>query len=88
MRNLALASLCLAAPTVLAQEQSPLERFSSDAALEQFQSANGGEWIVKWHPATGTPGTIYGTGLKINDWRQNSLEEARRPANLLLGDQD
>lgn len=88
MRNLALASLCLAAPTVLAQEQSPLERFSSDAALEQFQSANGGEWIVKWHPATGTPGTIYGTGLKINDWRQNSLEEARRHANQLLVDQD
>jgi len=88
MRNLALASLCLAASSVLAQEQSPLERFSSDAALQQFKRTHGGNWVVKWHPATGTPSPIYGTGIKIDDWRENSLEEARRHANQLLIDQD
>ena len=46
-----------------------------------------GNWVVKWHPATGTPHTIYGTGLKIADWGENSLEEGRRHANRLLVDQ-
>ena len=87
MRNLALASICLAVPSLLAQEQLPIQRLSSEAALQQFERANGGDWVVRWHPATGTPGTIYGTGLKIADWQKNSLEEARRHANRLLVDQ-
>lgn len=86
MRYLALASVCLAV-SVLAQEQPHALRVSSSDALDHFKQVQGGDWVVKWHPATGTPGTIYGTGLKIEDWRQNSLEEARRHANQLLVDQ-
>src|SRR5690606_14544828 len=71
MRNLAIASLWLAVPSLLlAQEPTQFEPLASKAALQQFQD-NGGQWIVKWQAATGTPGTIYGTGLKIADWREN-----------------
>lgn len=69
-----------------AQEPNQVEVLASKTALEQFQ-AQGGNWIVKWQAATGTPGTIYGTGLKIDDWRENSLAEARRHAVKLLKDQ-
>jgi hypothetical protein len=87
MRNLAMTSICLVASTVLAQEQSTNQRFSSESAFQKFEQDQGGDWIVKWHPATGTPGTIYGTGLKIDDWRENTLEEARRHAHQLQVDQ-
>ncbi|MGK0300341.1 MAG: hypothetical protein ACI89X_001209, partial [Planctomycetota bacterium] len=87
MRNLALALLCFAAPSALAQEQSPIKPLTTPASFDRFQQAQGGDWIVKWHPATGTPGTIYGTGLKIRGWGKNSLQEGRRHANQLLIDQ-
>lgn len=88
MRILAIASLWLAVPSslLLAQEPAQPQPLASKAALQQFQD-NGGSWIVKWQAATGTPGTIYGTGLKIDDWRENSLAEARRHALQLLKDQ-
>ena len=74
MRILAIASLWLAVPSslLLAQEPAQPQPLASKAVLQQFQD-NGGSWIVKWQAATGTPGTIYGTGLKIDDWRENSL---------------
>jgi len=84
MRITALAGLWLATSSLLlAQEPVQPEPLASKSALKQFQDA-GGQWIVKWHPATGTPGTIYGTGRKITDWRENSLGEARRHARQLL----
>lgn len=97
MRNIAFASMLLAVPSLLlAQEHIPSQTSASEspvsqtlaskAAMRQFQQDAGGDWIVKWHPATGTPGTIYGTGLKIQDWQKNSLEEARRHALQLLKD--
>ena len=85
MRISFLASICLATPALLAQGQSPLPKpLTSPSEFEQFEMQHGGRWIVKWHPATGTPATIYGTGLKIEDWGPNSLEEGRRCANRLL----
>jgi hypothetical protein len=59
---------------------------SSDpkAALAAFREASGGDWIVQWHPATGTPSAIYGTGLPIAGWSENSLAAARVHANALL----
>lgn len=88
MRNLALASLCLAVPSLLAQdEQSTTTKpLTSKAAFERFEQAQGGQWVVKWHPATGTPGTIYGTGMRIPGWGRNSLEAARVHANRVLQD--
>ena len=87
MRILALASLCLVVPSVLAQEQSPFPPLTSKALFDRFQETQGGDWVIKWHPATGTPGTIYGTGLQIAGWGKNSLEEGRRHANRLLVEQ-
>ena len=87
MRNIALASLWLVVPSLLlAQEPTQPEPLASKAALQEFQE-EGGQWIVRWHPATGTPGTIYGTGRKIADWRENSLGEGRRHARQVLKDQ-
>ena len=53
-------------------------------ALAAFRAERGGEWVVQWHPATGTPSAIYGTGLPIAGWGENSLAAARVHANALL----
>ncbi len=88
MRMHLLASSLFAASSLLAQGQAPASTpLTSKAALEEFERQQGGDWIVKWLPATGTPSTIYGTGLKIADWGQNSLEEGRRCANRLIAEQ-
>ncbi|MCA8974454.1 MAG: hypothetical protein KDC98_07015, partial [Planctomycetes bacterium] len=53
-------------------------------AWSAFQDEAPGSWIVRWHPATGTPQQIYGEGIDLPDWRENSLEGARRHANAAL----
>ncbi len=53
-------------------------------AFHEFQRQYAGDWIAQWHPATGTPSAIYGTGLPLADWRENSLAEARRHALLQI----
>ena len=65
---------------------------SCKAAFAAFKAESGGQWIAQWHTATGTPSAIYGTGLALADWRENSIAEARRHAlaqlekhNALLG---
>lgn len=62
----------------------PKATFTQDAAWTGFLAKNGGQWRLDWCQATGTPRAIYGTGLDLADWRENSLEEARRHAHLLL----
>jgi len=85
MRYSILAGVCLAASCLTAQAPSAQpEPLTSRAQFEAFERQQGGRWVARWHPATGTPGTIYGTGLKIRDWGRNSLEEGRRCANRLL----
>ena len=58
--------------------------FLSSPAWRTFLDAAGGEWSVDWCAATGTPGAIWGSGLPLADWRENSLAEARRHAHELL----
>jgi hypothetical protein len=67
-----------------ASSPDPKTTFTQDAAWTGFLARNGGQWRLDWCPATGTPRAIYGTGLELADWRENSLEEARRHAHLLL----
>ena len=86
----------LATPALRAQEP-PSER-RSDAAVpadidaaraaawRRFQADHEGPWAVRWSPAAGTPKAIYGTGLPIADWRENTLDEARRHAQRTLAD--
>ncbi len=54
-------------------------------AFERFERQTAGTWIVRWHDATSTPAEIYGSGAPLADWRENSLAEARRHAQVLLG---
>ncbi|MCR9244106.1 MAG: hypothetical protein NXI31_03685 [bacterium] len=57
---------------------------AAQAAWQDFVTEAGGQWLVRWHPPTGTPKQIYGNGYELDDWRENSLAEARRHANLGL----
>jgi hypothetical protein len=61
--------------------------FTASPAWQRFVQQAGGIWHADIHPATGTPRAIWGSGLPLADWRENSLAEARRHAGLLLGDQ-
>jgi hypothetical protein len=82
---LALFALALLLPAQ--QEESKAKAPAVDTlAWQEFLQSAGGEWAVEWCPATGTPRAIYGSGLVLPDWRQNSLEEARRHAGQLLRD--
>lgn len=79
-----LASSLVLGLSLVAQDPARDALHSPKAALEALQTASGGQWLVQWHPATATPSAIYGPGLPLADWRENSLEEARRHAGLLM----
>jgi hypothetical protein len=84
MRHLVLTSVLAVSPLFAQAQRTQARPLTSPAAFEQFEQQQGGDWVVKWHPATGTPGTIYGTGLRLEGWAENSLEAARAHANQLL----
>ncbi len=70
-----------------AAQQAPAKATTTKSAFRDFvtaQEAEGGRWIAQWHPATVTPSAIYGTGLRLVDWRENTLVEARRHALAAL----
>ena len=83
MRTLSLvASLGLA---VSAFSQDPGQELPSPkAAMADFLRAHGDSWITQWHPATGTPSAIFGPGLALENWNDNTLEHARQHALKLL----
>ncbi len=76
----AVHSLVLAVllPSVsLAQEVEP------SGTWGQFTAANGQDWQVDWSAATGTPGAIYGPGLKL-DGPIADIDNARLESKALL----
>lgn len=86
MRLFALASLALAVSS-FAQDPAGAKAQSTKSAFRDFllhEQARGGQWIAQWNPATLTPSAIYGTGLPLEDWRENTLEEGRRHALAAL----
>ena len=82
------AALSFTTPIAAQKDQvgtpDPKATFTQDAAWTGFLAKNGGQWRLDWSPATGTPRAIFGTGLDLVGWRENSLEEARRHAHQLL----
>jgi len=56
----------------------------TDSPWTRFVRQYGPEWKVEWSNATSTPKSIWGSGIPLKDWRENSLTEARRQAHLLL----
>lgn len=88
------ALLTAAAPQVIAQTapegkgptptQAAESEWRSSPQWRAFLRDQGGEWSVNWSPATGSPKAIWGSGVAITDWRENSLAEARRHATTLL----
>ena len=53
-------------------------------AWRQFLRSHLGEWSVRWSPSTASPRAIWGSGIPLDDWRENTLAEARRHASALL----
>ncbi|MBL8729520.1 MAG: hypothetical protein JNM25_13890 [Planctomycetes bacterium] len=87
MRFSPLGACILLALSIAAQDPTIQDdAHSPKTALAALQAKSGNQWVVQWHPATGTPSAIYGPGLPLADWRQNTLEEARRHAGLLLAE--
>ena len=92
MRLSAFASLALAVSSLVlsspAQDQTAgTPAGNAKSAFRDFllaEQARGGQWVAQWNPATLTPSAVYGTGLAIPDWRENTLVEARRHALLAL----
>ncbi|MGE3171490.1 MAG: M36 family metallopeptidase [Planctomycetota bacterium] len=78
--GLILASAAFAQDTTQ-DSPSAYHKLKPFPALEQRV---GGSWVAVWNVATGTPRAIYGTGLPLEGWRENSLEEARRHALAAL----
>ena len=74
------AGLSLLALAASLAAQSP----SSKDAFDDFVGANGSNWLVRWHEPTGTPRAIFGDGIVLEDWRENTFVEARRHANQAL----
>ena len=63
-----------------AAAQSPAAR----ATWDRFLVESAGSWVAQWNEATDTPRVAYGNGIVLEDWRENTLVEARRHANEAL----
>lgn len=67
---------------------SAAAREAASESWQRFVHSVGGEWKTRWCAATGTPKAIFGTGLVVATWRENSLVEGRRHAHELLLQQE
>lgn len=72
--------LALSVPA-LAQQQIPA---AAAGPFARFATATATTWQARWHLPTGTPRVLFGSGVPLRDWRENSLAEARRHALAAL----
>jgi hypothetical protein len=82
----ALLAGALLTPSAFGQKATDpaAEAFFAGPHWAALLAATDGGWHVDWNAATGTPRALYGRGLPLADWRENSLVEARRHAATLL----
>jgi len=78
------ASLCLAVASLAQSPDAKGKASDPRSAYQDFLDTTDGDWVAQWNPATGTPSSIYGTGLPLANWRENSLAHARSHANQVL----
>lgn len=71
-------------PTAVGQAGTPQGEFRAKSAYAEFLSTQDGPWVVEWNAATLTPRQLYGNGLPIQGWRENTLQAARVHANQAL----
>ncbi len=81
----------LTVPVIAQKASSPadeqLAAFYSGAEWREFLDRDpAGKWLVDWCAASGSPRAIYGSGIALRGWSENSLEAARVQANQLLRD--
>jgi hypothetical protein len=69
---------------VASQDPRDAQAAAASPTYQAFLQEVGGTWVSQWCAATGTPRSIYGTGLPVQDWRDNSLAEAQRHADWAL----
>jgi hypothetical protein len=58
--------------------------FHAKSSYADFLREHEGPWVVQWNPATLTPRTLYGQGLPIANWSENTLDAARGHARATL----
>jgi len=87
----ALAASSLVAPIAAQKQASESQHqqaaWRTSAPWLAFVDQYGPNWKVEWSAATSTPRSLWGSGMGLKDWRENSLTEARRHAHLVLRDQ-
>jgi len=90
MRISAVAASVLCSFSLFAQEPGESRDVSTPkeawVRFEAEQASVGGQWRAQWTRATGTPSAIWGTGLKLPNWTENTLEAARQHAERLLAE--
>ncbi|MFN9754865.1 MAG: hypothetical protein ACK58X_00480 [Planctomycetota bacterium] len=79
----------LCAQPAIAQKYATESDYRQSAWLQsepwqQFLARQGGSWRVEWNPATSTPKAVWGSGIALAGWRENTLEAARQHANRVL----
>ena len=85
------ACALLTVPVLAQKADSPadlqLAAFYASPEWREFLDRDGaGRWRVEWSRAAGSPQAIYGSGIKLAGWGENTLEAARQQANQLLRD--
>ena len=86
-----LAGAMLTVPLLAQKETSPTDRqlaaFHAGPEWRAFLDRDpAGSWRVEWCAASNSPRAIYGSGLALSDWSENTLEAARQQAHRLLRD--
>ena len=66
------------------QSNSSQPAFHAKSSYADFLREHEGPWVVQWNPATLTPRTLYGQGLPIANWSENTLDAARGHARATL----
>lgn len=66
------------------ESQQQQAEWRTSIAWKQFVQRYGNQWRVEWSDATSTPRSLWGSGIPLAGWRENSLTEARRHAHNLL----
>ncbi|MCU0866979.1 MAG: hypothetical protein MUC36_24600 [Planctomycetes bacterium] len=79
-------AVALTAQKPASATQDQLAAFQQGPAWRELLDGQAGSWRIEWCAATGTPKAIWGSGIALADWRENSLAEARRHAHQLLRD--
>ncbi len=77
---LASQSAATAAVDTVVRPATQRGTFIHGEPFEALRQRIGGFWTARWNVATATPACVIGTGLRLDGWRGDGADEARRHA--------